>query len=66
MSNRTSRRIRAGLAVAALALRLAACNEIGEERPILLQKGAYAGAPDQVLSDERLDELRARTHIQTF
>ena len=66
MSDRTGKRIRVGLAMAILALGLAACKEVGENRPISLEKGGYAGEPDQVLSDARLEELRARTRIQTF
>ncbi|MCB1478392.1 MAG: hypothetical protein KDJ62_05885 [Rhodobiaceae bacterium] len=66
MNERLVSRIGVCLVAAGLALTLSACRENEQDRPLTFDKGTYGGAPDQALSEQDRDDLRARTHIQQF
>jgi hypothetical protein len=59
-------RIKVWLAVLGMALAAQSCREDEQDRPLLYDKGAYQGQPDQTLSGEQVDALRQRSASQKF
>jgi hypothetical protein len=54
------------LAVVGMAVAVQSCREDEQDRPLLYDKGAYQGQPDQTLSAEQVDRLRQRSAGQEF
>jgi len=49
---------------AGMVLVLAACDEAEQGRVLRYEKGTYLGQEDTPLSEQQLDELRARAQMQ--
>jgi hypothetical protein len=65
LNKKRSRFVIAAAVVTAMAV-VAGCREEEQGRPIIFEKGAYLGKPDQKLTDAQEQELRSRARNQAF